>query len=216
MNKVLSTSLLAITCTAAFTAPALAGNSNGMVNTKQLPQTTFHKSRIQAQVVDETPIITNCVRPEQKAKGIRIVGSGQAGPTQIDANDGGGLDGMQVGNPTFSRSNPMVNTAGVPQSGFGSNIPAGGPGIPGGRNLQPGTTSNRLLGVNGQLRTAPHGQPAMTGSAPRAMAAPAPATTAATTYPTYPSGSGNAAGGTQVKTNVVGSLRSHHLSKTGH
>lgn len=215
MNKALSTSLLAITCAAALGAPALAGN-NGMVNTKQLPHTTFNKSPIRAQIVDESPIITNCVRPEQKAKGIRIVGTGQAGPTQIDANDGGGLDGMQVGNPGYRSSNPMVNTTGVPQSGFSSNIPAGGPGVPGGRNLQPGTTSNRLLGVNGQLRTAPHGQPAMAGSAPRAMATTAPAPTTATAYPTYPSGSGNAAGGTQVKTNVVGSLRSHHLTKTGH
>lgn len=214
MNKALSTSLLAITCAASLTAPALAGNSNGMVNTKQLPHTTFNKSPIRAQIIDEGPIITNCVRPEQKGQNIRIVGTGQPAPTQIGGNDGG-LDGMQVGNPGYRSSNPMVNTSGVPQSGFSSNIPAGGPGIPG-RPLQPGTSTNRLLGVNGQLRTAPHGQPAMAGSAPRAMAVTAPAPTTASAYPTYPSGNGNAAGGTQTKTSVVGTLRNHHLSKTGH
>lgn len=214
MCKGLSNSLLAITCVAAFSAPALAGNSNSMVDTKQLPPTTFHKSPIRAQIINESPIITNCVRPEQKPMGIRIIGTGQVEPTQIDANDGGGLDGMQVGTPGVSRSNPMVNTAGIQPSTFSSNLSPGGPGIPGGRALQPGLTTNRLLGVTGRLKTAPRTQPVSSGSAPQTMAIPTPTT--ASIYQPYLTGNGSSASGTRIKTSVNGTLRSHHLAKTSH
>lgn len=220
MNKRLTLAFVTLTCASLASLPASADNNrnkNAMVNRDNLAPPGFHVSPKRLQIVNESPIITDCTHAPQNAPGLRIIAVPKGGSGGgMSFNNAMPLDGMQVGgNPGVMTGNPMVNTAGIQPSTFSSNIPAGGPGIPG-RALPQGYTTNSRLGVHAQLRTPARTTSAIGGggTARRNTPMPAPGSTPVASYTGYPNtGLGTAGNGMQTSTSVIGSLRSEHLKK---
>jgi len=195
-QKCLELSLIAVLIGGASVTPARAEYRTS----KDLPDAShIHPSRLKAEIVDLTPIVTdNRKVPEDTRYVINVPPMPAARHNVVTIGDGG--------TPGAASQSVPITTNLLPNAGFGSNIPA--QGMLAHQSLPPGTSTSGLKNVAAQRlpKTGP------IASSKPFMAKPAQA--AAVPTADYDRGSGATAAGAQhVTTGVVGELQRHSLLK---
>lgn len=166
--------LLVCSAAPALAAPQQRQQQHGgyMVDTSNLQLSTFNKSPLQVQILDNSPRVSDHRHPAQVNPliiAIPPLPNAQAVQIPVGAVPiGNGIYAIPSQSPSANRSNPMVDLSNLPQAGYQSNIPA--QPISTGRNLAPGFAT----GVHANMAKPPHavsGAPAFLTSKPTRPAA---------------------------------------------